>query len=205
MNNFWDYSILNPLATVEDIKNGCIFATKHKLKSVCVSSGYVNLASMWHNNVCSVISFPHGNAASSVKYFESIEAVRNGAKELDIVINYGRYLEGDLDVIRRDLRHICRYAKGEGVIVKAILETCYHTKYQLIDACKRCAGVGVDFVKTSTGFGIDGAKTLDVAIMLYAVKGTGVQVKASGGIKTRKRARMFLDMGCTRIGSSCYE
>ncbi len=204
MNEFIDYSILKPTATVEDIIDGCIHATKHKLKAVCVSSGNVKIASQWHKNVCSVISFPHGNTGPRSKYSESFEAIIDGAKELDVVINYGRYLGGDVGIIERDLRPICSFAKELNVTVKAILETCYYSSKQLTDACKKCVDSGVDFVKTSTG-SVQGATIMDVFLMLAIVKGSNVQVKASGGIKTKKRAQEFIDLGCTRIGMSHYE
>ena len=198
-----DYAILKPTATREEIKDGCVFATKHKLKAVCVSSCNVRIASTWHNNICSVIGFPHGNMTPDSKFFEVGEAWGDGAKELDIVINYGQFLDGNLGVIEEDLKHICNFARRNDIIVKAILESCYYTIRQLTDACKRCADVGVHFVKTSTGFGHYGAYTTDVIIMLNAVKGTGVQVKASGGIN-KENAQEFLDLGCTRLGSSKY-
>ncbi len=195
-----DYAILKPTSSIEDVRNGCIFATKHKLKSVCVSSCNVELATQWHDNVCSVIGFPHGNMSPKTKHFEAFVAIENGAKELDIVINYGRYLGGDFRIIEKDLSLIC---KGSDVIIKAILESCYYTIKQLQDACNRCADAGVDFVKTSTGFGYSGATLCDVGIMLDAVKGTGVQVKASGGIN-KDNVQKFLDIGCTRLGASKY-
>ena len=198
-----DYAILNPLSSLEDIRNGCIFATKHKLKSVCVASGHVKLATKWHSNVCSVISFPHGNMSPNTKYNESYDAVIAGAKELDIVINYGRFLGGDSKIIEKELRPICSFCEELDIKVKAILEVCYYNKKQLIEACERCIKSGVDFVKTSTGFAENGS-ILDVKIMLDTVEGTGIHVKASGGIKTKKQANRLLDLGCTRLGSSRY-
>ena len=199
-----DYAVLNPLATIEDIRNGCAFANKHGLKSICVASANVEIAAKLHGNVCSVIGFPHGNMPSGIKYMEAVRAMVNGARELDVAVNYGRYLDGNLGVIEEDLRDICDHARANGVLVKAILESCYHSSTQLIDACWRSVDAGVHFVKTSTGFGRSGATPEDVAIMLYAVEGTGAQVKASGGIKTYNDAKLYLDLGCTRIGSSRY-
>ena len=198
-----DYAILDPLATREEIKDGCVFATKHKLKSVCVSSGNVKLASVWHDNVCSVISFPHGNMSPESKLFEAGEAVLDGAKELDIVINYGRLLDGDLRIIEEDFKSICSLSRGN-IVIKAILESCYLNIKQLEEACKRCADIGIDFVKTSTGYGFEGATAEDVKIMIDAVKGTDTQVKASGGISSYYEAMLFLNLGCTRLGSSKY-
>ena len=198
-----DYAILKPTATRKEIKDGCVFATKHKLKAVCVASGNVKLAANWHDNVCSVIGFPHGNMSSKAKYYEATEAIIGGAKELDIVINFGWFLDGNLGIIEKDLLPICAFAKQYGIIIKVILESCHYTNKQLTIACELCVDIGVDFVKTSTGFGSH-ATVSDVMIMLNVVKGTGVQVKASGGIKTNEDAIRFLDLGCTRLGSSKY-
>ena len=197
-----DYAVLSPLATIEDIQFGCAFANKHKLKSICVASVNVNWAASLHDNVTSVIGFPHGNISPHSKAEEAIMAIDNGAKELDVVLNYGRYLGGDLTVIGHDLHTLCHYAKQNGVMVKAILETCHYTTRQIYDACQRCVKEGVDFVKTSTGaFG--GATVGAVTAMLDAVDGRA-GVKASGGIKSYGTARTFLDLGCTRLGSSSY-
>lgn len=202
--NALDYAVLSPLATLETIRDGCTFANKHGLKSICVAPVNVELAAKLHGNVCSVIGFPHGNVCSGIKYMEAIRAVVDGARELDVVVNYGRYLGGNLGIIKEDLRDICAYARANGVLVKSLLESCYYTSSQLRDACRRCVEAGVHFVKTSTGFGKSSATPGDVAVMLDAVKGPGVQVKASGGIKNYGDARQYLDLGCTRLGSSRY-
>lgn len=197
-----DYAVLSPLATVEDIRFGCAFANKHKLKSVCVASVNVRWAASIHDNVSSVIGFPHGNISPHSKAEEAMLAIADGAKELDVVLNYGRYLGGELTIVNQDLQVICRVAKKNGVLIKAILETCHYTTRQIYDACRRCVDEGVDFVKTSTGaFG--GASIEAVTAMIDAVNGH-CGVKASGGIKSYGAARTFLDLGCTRLGSSSY-
>lgn len=201
--NALDYAVLKPTATIEDIRDGCTFANKLGLKSICVAPVNVELAAKLHDNVCSVIAFPYGNMSPGVKYMEAVRAMVDGARELDVVINYGRYLGGDTPIVEEDLRDICDRARAQGVIVKAILESCYYTTPQLQDACRRCIDAGVHFIKTSTGFG-SAATVGDVAIMLWAVEGTDVQVKASGGIKTYTDVKKYLNMGCTRIGSSYY-
>ncbi len=197
-----DYAVLSPLATVEDIRFGCAFANKHKLKSICVASVNVNWAASLHNNVCSVIGYPHGNAIPYAKLVEARSAIERGAKELDVVVNYGRYLGGDLAIINQELGIICSYAEARGVLVKAILETAVYTTRQIYDACQRCVDAGVDFVKSSTGQ-VGGATVEAITTMLDAVKGEA-QVKASGGIKTYADAAKFLDLGCIRLGASGY-
>lgn len=197
-----DFAILSPLTTVEDIRYGCAFANKHKLKSVCVAGVNVNWATMAHNNVSAVIDFPYGNANPYAKYTAAKLAITSGAKELDIVISYGRYLGGDLTIINQDLHIICEYARKNGVLVKAILETCHYTSRQIVDACKRCVDAGVDFVKSSTGL-VGGATVETITLMLDTVNDQ-CGVKASGGIKTYADAAKFLDLGCTRLGSSRF-
>jgi len=199
-----DYAVLNPLATIEDIRHGCGFANKHCLQSICVSTANVRWAASIHRNVSAVIGFPHGNANPFAKHEEAKLAIHSGAKELDVVLNYGRYLGGDLTTIHHDLGGICEYAREHDVFVKAILETCHYTHKQIADACQRAAAEGVHWVKTSTGFSHGGATVEAVTVMLDAVKGCDVQVKASGGIKTYEDAAKFLNLGCTRLGASSF-
>ena len=199
-----DYTLLSPTATKEDIEAGAAFVNKHGLASLCVASGWVGLASSLCDRVCSVIGFPHGNMCSHAKFSEAWHSMDFCACELDVVINYGKFLNGDTDVIYRDLDDICSHAHERGVKVKAILESCYYTPKQLKQACKLCVMTGVDWVKTSTGFASYGATPQDVEIMLEAVNGSGVGVKASGGIRTYHEVAHYLDMGCSRIGASCY-
>ena len=148
--------------------------------SVCVASCNVAVAKSVTPRVCSVIGFPHGNMSPDVKFAEARAAVEDGAIELDVVINYGRLLEGRSVAVTEELRRIIQYTMQRQVRVKAILETCYYSPQQITDACKLCMDIGVDWVKSSTGF-FGGATPEAVLTMLAAVKG-GAQVKASGGI-----------------------
>lgn len=201
-----DYAMLNPLASIQDIKDGAALCNREGVVSFCVASANVCIASEIHRNVSSVIGFPHGNSSPNAKYDEGEEAISDGAKELDVVVNYGRFLGGDTGIIFEELDKLCDLASVTGVKVKAILESCYYTPPRLNEACRHAIEAGVDWLKTSTGFGQGVATTEDVAIMFKAAEGTEVEVKASGGIKTYYEARMFLDMGCTRLGSSrCVE
>ena len=197
-----DYAVLSPLATVEDIQFGCAFANKHSLRSICVAPVNIRWAAKDFDNVSTVISYPHGNADPFTKYQEAMNAIEAGAKELDVVINYGRYLGGEQTIINQELHDLCLDAEGHEVVVKAILETCHFTTRQIYDACQRCVHEGVDYVKTSTGtFG--GASIGAVTTMIDAVNGQ-CGVKASGGINSYGAARTFLDLGCTRLGSSRF-
>jgi deoxyribose-phosphate aldolase len=199
-----DYAVLNPLADVDAIQAGAKFCKEHGIKSFCVASANVRDAKPHFDNVCSVIGFPHGNASEEAKYQEAVAAVWDGAEELDVVINYGRFLGGDLPIIAGDLDRICDFARSSGVLVKAILESCYYDSVILDYACHQAIDAGVHFLKTSTGFGDGPATPEAVEIMLKVAEGTDVQVKASGGIKTYADAKQYLDMGCTRLGASRY-
>jgi len=199
-----DYAVLKPIASNQDIIDGAVYATKHDLVSVCVASVNVSIAARYHRNVSSVIGFPHGNSHPKAKLREAKRAIKDGAKELDVVINYGKFLGGDLKVIEDDLADLCEMAHEDYVIVKAILETCYYTPSQIKTACCWCERANVDYVKTSTGFG--GPATVEtVKLMLEVTQHSQVRVKASGGIKTYDDAAKFLDLGCGRIGSSRFE
>lgn len=200
-----DYAHLNPIHSPEDIKDGAIYATNNHIKSYCVASGYVGIASHYHDNVSSVIAFPHGNMDSEAKLREAERAVLFGARELDIVVSYGRFLDGDLWVIQAELGGIVDMAHDNGVLVKAILETCYYSPSEIRQACEKCVKAEVDFVVSSTDFGTYGATVEDVQVMLDAVKGTNVGVKASGGIHCYADVVKFLDMGCKCIGANYYK
>ena len=199
-----DLACLKPTATVDDVERTCALANKHKIVSVCVAPTYLPLAASLHDNVSVVVGFPHGNTTPASKLYEAIDSIHKGAKELDVVINYGKFLDGDYGIVSTELMAICAIAHQYGVKVKAILETCYYTPAQIRTACELCLVAGVSWVKTSTGYGREGATVAAVATMLDVVDGTAVEVKASGGIKNRAIAELYLSMGCTRLGSSRY-
>jgi deoxyribose-phosphate aldolase len=196
-----DLAVLNPQATSVDVLTACAFANKHNIKSVCVAPCRVELAADLFDNVSTVIDFPHGNGLA--KDCEAYQAIELGARELDVVINYGAYLDGDKKAVTDELNVITKLAHHYSVLVKAILESCYYTRHELADVCKLCVDCGVDFVKTSTGFAHGGASPEAVEIMVKAVNGR-CGVKASGGIDTYAKAAKYLDLGCTRLGSSKY-
>ena len=198
-----DLAVLKPTTSADDVQRACALANKHGIKSVCVAPIYVPLAASLFGNVSSVIGFPHGDTFPRVKYEEARTAIIHGAKELDVVINYGRFLDGDDDALRLELAALAFTAHDQDVLLKAILETCYYTPEQLRRACRICVECDVDFVKTSTGFAREGATPGVIQTMLDTVAGQA-QVKASGGIHSYADAVRYLDMGCTRLGSSNY-
>ena len=203
-----DIAVLKPEASCKDITEAAREVEEIGAASVCVSSYNVALAAQVTKRVCSVVGFPHGNVPPGVKRLEAEQALDDGAKELDVVINFGRMLEGREVSVCQELDQIIDLARRYDVRVKAILETCYYEPRQLRDACDICIDCGVDWLKTSTGFGPCGATPWAVEIMLEAAAAANaraadsrtVQVKASGGIKTFDDACMYLGMGCTRLG-----
>jgi deoxyribose-phosphate aldolase len=198
-----DLAVLKPTATREDVIQAAELVEEHDIASVCVAPSNIMVAKRRTDRVCAVIGFPHGNTLIEIKQCEARRAITYGAVELDVVINYGRFLAGHWTSMRSELRGIVEQAHVFDVKVKATLETCYYTPLQIVEACELCVSCGVDWVTTSTGFGLGGAALGSVALMLKTVEGKA-QVKASGGINNYTDARLYLDMGCTRIGSSKF-
>ena len=148
-----------------------------------------------------VIGFPHGSTTTACKAFEAKEAIENGAKELDMVINIGKLKSGDYDYVREDIKKVATVAHGSGIIVKAIIETALLTEDLIAVACRLSEEAGADYVKTSTGFNGRGASIRDIEIMKASVT-QRVKIKASGGIKNLEQAIKFAQMGCSRLGTS---
>lgn len=203
--NALDFAVLRPTATAVDILDACELVKQNKIRTICVAPTYARLAVKTGAPVSAVVSFPHGTSTPSQKRAEAWALIDEGVSELDVVINYGRLLDGDGIPVERELTAIVNLAKPANVIVKAILETCFYTFTALEAATKFCAELGVDFVKTSTGYGLHGATPQAVQLMLATVEGTGVLIKASGGIKNYSDAAQYLDLGCTRLGTSRFK
>lgn len=204
-----DHTILKPTTTVEDVKKLCIEAKEHEFASVCINPIFVPLASKLLANtsvkVTTVIGFPLGANTAETKAFETRNAIKNGAQEIDMVINMGAFKSGAYDLVKADIKAVVDATKTAGVtsdiIVKVILETCYLNEDEIVKACNLAKNAGADFVKTSTGFGSGGAKIEDVSLMRKTV-GREIGVKASGGIKNYDQALTMLDAGANRIGVS---
>src|SRR5699024_3639800 len=150
--------------------------------------------------VCTVIGFPLGATTSNVKAFETKEAIKSGAEEIDMVINIGALKSEHADYVREDIQAVTAVAKGKA-IVKVIIETCLLTKAEIKRACQLAVEAGADYVKTSTGFSTGGATAEDVALMREVV-GPNIGVKASGGVRTRQDAEKMIKAGAARIGAS---
>ena len=201
-----DFTLLDPRATEFDLEKLCDIAYKHSYYSVCVNSCNIyyvkNYIKQNLNNslkVVSVIGFPLGANTIESKIFEIKEAINNGADEIDFVINIGKLKQGRMDYLKNELKKIRSVAKNK--IVKAIIETCYLDKNEIVKISKLCAQTKIDFVKTSSGFGSGGATIDDVKLIYDTVKGC-CKVKASGGIRSRENAIEFINHGVLRIGAS---
>lgn len=195
-----DHTLLRPDATDDNIKRLCIEAKKHHFASVCVNPIHVSLAAgllkKTDIKVCTVIGFPLGATTPDVKAFEAKNAIENGAREVDMVINIGALKSGDYKAVKRDISTVVNTAKD--VIVKVIIETGLLTDEEKIRACKVVKEAGADFVKTSTGF-YGGATVHDVKLMREAF---GKGIKASGGVRSFEDAVALIEAGATRIGTS---
>jgi len=198
-----DHTELKPTATPDRIRELCAEAVKFGFGAVCVNSCYVQLASSTLSGsqvaVCSVVGFPLGAMSSEAKAYEARTAVKDGATEIDMVLNVGLLKAGRIDDVRRDIEAVVQ-ATGDD-IVKVILETGYLTTDEIVEACRAAERAGAHFVKTSTGFGPRGATVEDVRLM-RSVVGDRLGVKAAGGIRTLEDALAMIDAGANRIGAS---
>lgn len=200
-----DHTLLRPEATAADIRKVCTEARKYRFASVCVNPYWVPIAASElaesSVKVCCVAGFPLGANATRIKVAETEAAVRDRAREIDMVINIGELRGGNPDAVREDIRGVVNAAHASGAIVKVILETALLDDPQKTIACTLAKEAGADFVKTSTGFGPGGATVHDVELMRRLV-GDAMGVKASGGIRTLEDARRMIAAGATRIGAS---
>ena len=200
-----DHTILRADATRDDVHRVCAEARKYGFASVCVNGYWVPLVASELDGtsikVCTVAGFPLGAMASEAKLAETETALRQGAHEVDMVMNIGALKSGDRDVVQRDISMLAAACHAGGAILKVILEMCLLTDDQKRIACELCKAAGADFVKTSTGFGASGATESDVALMRKAV-GSEMGVKASGGIRTLADLRKMVAAGASRVGAS---
>ena len=209
-----DHSVLKPDFKTSDVEAGAAVALKYDVASYCIRPMDVRLAAtlLAGSNVpvCTVIGFPHGTTTSATKGFEAAEAVRNGATEIDMVINISALLSGDYDLVQRDIRAVVDSTRmaahdlGVSASVKVIFETSYLNDELIIKACELTEAGGADYVKTSTGFSTEGATVHNVSLMKQTV-GDRLKVKSSGGVRTLDQLCDFMDCGVTRSGSSNTE
>jgi deoxyribose-phosphate aldolase len=200
-----DHSMLSPNQTAATVVAGCRQALVWGVASVCVPPCYVaactDLLQGSPVATCSVIGFPHGGETPSAKLYEARQALADGATELDMVINISAAVSEDFAYVTAEIRSILEAAHGEGAKLKVIFENCYLSDIHKIRLCEICVELGVDWAKTSTGFGPTGATIKDVTLMVHRCN-PNVQVKASGGIRDLHTLQSFRQLGCTRIGCS---
>ncbi len=197
-----DHTILTATATWEQVKAVCDEGRAVGAASVCIPPRYVKRANDYMGSslkICTVIGFPNGYATPEVKVFETEDAIRNGADEIDMVINQGLAKAGDWEGVLAEIRAVKASCKGR--ILKVIVETCNFTEGEKITLCKIVSMSGADFIKTSTGFGAGGATVEDVRLLREHVS-PDVRVKAAGGIRTFEQAQALIEAGAHRIGAS---
>jgi deoxyribose-phosphate aldolase len=202
---FIDHTLLRPDALADDIRKLCLEAREYNFASVCVNPYWVVLAARELADspvkVCTVIGFPLGANTTTTKVAETEEAIRSGAREIDMVINVGELRAHNHDVVRQDIAAVVAAAHRDGAIVKVILETALLNDHEKSAGALIAKNAGADFVKTSTGFGPHGATVNDVALLREMV-GPDMGVKASGGIRTLEDLKSMMAAGATRIGAS---
>lgn len=203
LNKYIDHTKLGANISKAQIDQLIEEAKKYNFKSVCVNPIWVKYAKEQLKGtdvlVCTVIGFPHGTHTPVVKTQETLDAVINGADEIDMVINVAALKSGDFETILDEIRGVVISA-GD-LVVKVIIETCYLTKEEIVKACELALEAGAAFVKTSTGFGTGGATVEDVTLMKQTVKEEAL-VKASGGVRTYEDAMKMINAGASRIGTS---
>ena len=198
-----DHTLLKPMAIESDIKKLCQEAKENKFAAVCVNPTHVPLAKYELRSspvkVCTVIGFPLGANTSESKALETMNAINNGADEIDMVINIGALKDRNYEFVKNDISAVVFAAAGK--TVKVILETCLLTDEEITKACECAKGANANFVKTSTGFSTEGATLNAVETMKKAV-GDSMKIKASGGIRDRDTALKYLEAGASRLGTS---
>ena len=203
-----DHSLLRPELTEDEIKKGCETAKKYDTATVCCSpaalSLVVKLLKGSDVKPSTVIGFPHGYNRTETKVFEAQQAIKDGAVELDMVLNISKLKSRDFDYVKNDIKTVVDVAHKHKAIVKVILENFYLTDELKETACKLCEEAGADFVKTSTGFAGGGATIEDLRLMRRTVS-KKVQVKAAGGVRTLDSALQVREVGATRFGATATE
>jgi deoxyribose-phosphate aldolase len=200
-----DHSLLNPVLTDDELEKGCQVALDYDVASVCIKPYYLarctELLSGSSVVPSTVIGFPHGGHTTSVKLAETEQALADGGKELDMVVNIGQVLSGEWELVQRDIRAVVDQAHQSDARVKVIFENCYLEDSHKIKLCQICGEVGADWVKTSTGYGTGGATDEDLKLMRDKSP-QHVQVKAAGGVRSLDRLLEVRAIGVTRCGAT---
>lgn len=197
-----DHTLLKQTATWEQIKEICDDGMKHETASVCIPPCFVKRAKEYVQDnlaICTVIGFPNGSMTTETKVFETEDAVKKGADEIDMVIHIGAVKEGDYQSVLEEIKAIKAVCHGK--LLKVIIETCLLTDEEKIKMCEVVTQSGAEYIKTSTGFSTGGATFADVALMRKHV-GSAIKVKAAGGINSVEDAEAFIALGADRLGTS---
>lgn len=205
ITQYIDHTLLKPYASKEAMQAFCNEAKELKVKMVAINSYYTKFCKELLKDttihVGAAISFPLGQTTIAVKAFETIEAIKDGADEIDYVLNLAKVKDGDFTYIKEEMETIVKICREAGIISKVIFKNCYLTKDEIRKCAQIAKEVKPDFIKTSTGFGTGGALIEDVKIMLETVDGV-CKVKAAGGIRDYKTFNEFINLGVERIGTS---
>lgn len=198
-----DHTNLNQTAVWDDIKKICDEAIKYNVASACIPPCYVEQAKRYVGDklkICTVIGFPNGYNATDVKVYETKKAIKDGADEIDMVINIGYLKDKKYDYIENEIKEIKKACENH--ILKVIIETCLLTEEEKIRMCRIVKESGADFIKTSTGFSSMGATFEDIKLFKENLIGSNVKIKAAGGIKSFEDAQEFVNLGADRLGTS---
>lgn len=200
-----DHSLLHPTMSDADLERGCLLARTYDVASVCIKPYAVRMSVELLSGSSvqpgTTIGFPHGGHPTFIKVAEARQALRDGATELDVVVNIGKALSGDWDYVREDLSAVLLEAHGAGAIVKVIFENCYLERDHKVRLCELCSEIGADFVKTSTGYGTGGATHEDLRLMRDHCPDR-VQIKAAGGVRTLDALLEVRALGVSRCGAT---
>lgn len=197
-----DHTLLKAFATWEDIQKLCEEAMEYHTASVCVPPSYIKRIHDTYGekiNICTVVGFPLGYSTTKAKVAETVQAIEDGASEVDMVINIADVKNGDYDKVTEEIRSL-KQAAGDKIL-KVIIEACYLTEEEKIAMCKAVTEAGADYIKTSTGFGTGGVTMEDILLFKKFI-GPHVKMKAAGGVKSVEDMEAFLEAGCDRIGTS---
>ncbi|MBO4377195.1 MAG: deoxyribose-phosphate aldolase [Lachnospiraceae bacterium] len=197
-----DHTLLQQQATWAEIKQICDDAVAYETASICIPASYVKQAAEYLNGripVCTVIGFPNGYSTTAVKVFETEDAVKNGASEIDMVINIGWVKDGLYDKVLDEIKQVKKACNGK--LLKVIIETCLLTDEEKIKMCEVVTESGAEYIKTSTGFSTAGATFADIELFSKHI-GPNVKMKAAGGISSIEDAEKFVELGASRLGTS---
>ncbi|KAA0990502.1 deoxyribose-phosphate aldolase [Dyadobacter aurulentus] len=207
LSTYIDHTLLSPVASETDIRKICEEAWKMQFKAICIAPSYVPYVVEMMEfcpvkiEIATVIGFPLGYSVTSTKISEAETALKDGATELDVVMNLSRFKSMAYLSVREEIQQLTQIAHSSGALIKVIIETAYLDTFELYTACEICAEASADFVKTSTGFATAGADAGIVKVMREILP-PHVKIKASGGIKTAAQAKAMIEAGAERIGTS---